>query len=70
MELFSFPFFFSVYFCSIDDCVVRIVFDGYDQFSSALVYAVLESLYPYINAISNAGRTSSFFFSVCLAFRM
>ena len=31
--------------CSIDDCVVRGCSDGCDQYSSALVYLIFESLY-------------------------
>ena len=57
------PLFLSIYFCSAVDCVVCIVFDGCNQFSSALVYVVFESLYRCINAILNAGEFSSSFFS-------
>ena len=62
IELLSFPFFFSVYFCSVNDCVVCIVSNGCNQSSSTFAYVVFESLYRYINAFLRAGE-SSFSFS-------
>ena len=62
-ELFFFPFLFFVYFCSVNDSVVCIAFDGYNQFSSALVFVVFESLYRCINAVLNAAQSSYSFFS-------
>ena len=50
LELFSFPFLFSAYFCSVDDCVVCIVFHGSNQSSSGLVYVVVGSLCRCIDA--------------------
>ena len=50
IELFSFIFLFSGYFCSVDDCVVCIGFYGCNQSSSVLVYVVFEILYRCINS--------------------
>ena len=59
IELFSFPFLFSDYFCSVDPRVVCIVFDGCNQSSSALFNVVFESFHQCINGI----KSSSSFFS-------
>ena len=61
---FSFPFFFSIYFCSVDDRVVCNVFNGCIQFSSAFVLVVLLLLYLRINAALNVGNFPSSFFSL------
>ena len=61
-KLFCFAFLFSSYFRFVAPRVVRIVFGGCNQFSFALFSVVFESLYWCINAIFNAGKSSSPFF--------
>ena len=53
---------FYCYFCSVDPHVVCIVSSHCNQFSSALFYVIYELLYRCINAILNAGKSSSSFF--------
>ena len=63
IELFFFPFLFSGYFCSVDACVDCIVSNHCIQSSFALSYVVFLLLYRCINAILNADKSSSSFFS-------
>ena len=58
---FSFSFFFSGYFYSVDACFVCIVSGRCNQ--SSFLYVVFESLYRYINAILNGSKSPSSFFS-------
>ena len=44
-------------------CLICFVPDGYNQSFSTLNYVIFESLYRFINAILNAGKSSSSFFS-------
>ena len=56
-------------YCSIDACIVSVVYGRCNQSFSALFYTIFESLYRCINAIFNAGvASSSFFFKhiVCI----
>ena len=70
IQLFFFPFLFSGYFCSVDECVVNIVSVGCNQSFFALFYVVFELLYRCIDGIFNAGESCSSFFSwhiqICL----
>ena len=59
--LFFFRFLISSYFSSVDLRVFSIVSGGFNLSSSGLFYAVFYSLYWCINAIFNAGNSSSFF---------
>ena len=59
IELFLFPLLFSGYNRSADPRVVDIVFGDSDLSSSALFYVVFELLYRCVNAIFNAGKSSS-----------
>ena len=56
--MFFFPFLFSCYNQSVCFRVVRIVSGGCNQFSFVLFYVVLESLYRWVNAVFNAGKSS------------
>ena len=62
-ELFCFPLLFSGHFRSADPCVVSIVSGGCNQSSSQLFKVVFESLYRHVNAVFNAGKSSSSLFS-------
>ena len=62
IKLFSFPFFFSVYFRSVDAYVVCIVSGGCTLFFSAFIYVIFESLYRFINTIPNVDESSFYFF--------
>ena len=64
-SFFFFPFLFFGYFRSACPFVVSIVPGGCDQSSSAFFYVVFESLYRCINAVFNAGKSSSSFFLAC-----
>ena len=59
IELFFFPLLFSGYCRPTAPHVVRIVFIGYNQSSSALFYVVFESLYRCVNAVFNAASPLS-----------
>ena len=63
VELFSFPFLFSGYFHSINPHVVSIVSGGSNQLSSMFSYLVFKLLYQCVNAVFNASKSSSSFFS-------
>ena len=66
IELFSYPFLFSGYFCSVDACVVCIFSGGNNQSSSVLVYVIFESLYRYINVTwLQANPLPLSFFDIC-----
>ena len=62
IELFFFPLLFPSYCRSADPRVVSIVSGSCNQSSSALFYVVFKSLYRCINAVFNAGKSSSYFF--------
>ena len=61
---FFFPFLFSGYFHSVDLCVVNIVSGGCNQSSSALFYAIFESLYRCVSTVFNDNKSSYSFFSL------
>ena len=63
LSCFSFHFLFSGHFCSFDPRVISIASGGCNQSSSTLFYVVFESQYRCVNAVFNAGKTSSSFFS-------
>ena len=60
IELFSFPCLFSGYFCAADACFDLIASDGGNKSSSIHGYVIWEVLYRCIDAIFNAGKSSSF----------
>ena len=62
IQLSFFPFLLSNYFYSVDTCVVCIVSGDHNQSFSVLFYVVILSLYRCIDAILNAGKSSSSFF--------
>ena len=63
MELFSFPFLFLSFCHSIIYRVVSIVSDSRNQSSFVLFYEVFESLYGCVNAVFDAGNSTSSRFS-------
>ena len=63
IELFSFPFLFPGYCPFIIYRVVSIVFDGCNQTLFVFFYVVFESLYRSVNAVFDAGKSSSHLFS-------
>ena len=54
---------FSSYFCFLVISVISIVSGGYNLSSSAFFYVVFKLLYWCVNAVFNAGKSSSSFFS-------
>ena len=56
---FFFPFLFSSYCYSIVYRVVSIVSDGCNQSSFVFFYVVFESLYRCVNAVFDAGKSST-----------
>ena len=63
MELFSFPFLFPSFCHSVIYRVVSIVSDGRNQTLFVFFYLIFESLYACVNAVFDAGKFSSSFFS-------
>ena len=63
MELFSFPFLFPSYCHSLIYRIVSIVSDGRNQTFFVFFYVVFESLYGCVNAVFDAGKSSSSLFS-------
>ena len=63
MELFFFPFLFPSYRHFVIYRVVSIVSDSRNQSSFVFFYVVFESLYRCINAVFDAGKSSSSLFS-------
>ena len=63
MELFSSPFLFPSCCHSVIYRVVSIVSDGRNQSSFVFFYVVFESLYRCVNAVFDAGKSSSSLFS-------
>ena len=63
IQLFFFPFLSSGYFRSVDPRVDSIVSCGCNQSSFAFFYVVFKSLYRCVNAVFNACKSSSSFFS-------
>ena len=63
MELFSFPFLFPIFCHSVIFRVVSIVSDGRNQSSFVFFYVVFESLCGCVNAVFDAGKSSSSLFS-------
>ena len=63
MELFFLPFLFPSFYHSVIYRVVSIVSDGRYQSSFVFFYVVFESLYGYVNAVFDAGKSSSSLFS-------
>ena len=63
MGLFSFPFLFPGFCPSVIYRVVSIVSDGRNQSSFVFFYVVFESLYGCVNAVFDAGKSSSSLFS-------
>ena len=63
IELFFFPFLFSVYCRSVTPHVISIVSGSCNQSSSRILYVVFKSLYRCVNAVFNTGKSSSSFFS-------
>ena len=61
IELFFFPFLFPCYYHSVVHRVVSFDTDGCNQFF-VFFDLVFESLYRYVNAFFNAGKSSSFLF--------
>ena len=60
MELFSFPFLFPSYCHSVVHRVISIVSDGCNETSIVFLYIIFELLYWCVNAVFNAGKSSSF----------
>ena len=63
IELFFLPFLFPSCCNSIIYRVIRIVSDGWNQSSFIFFYVVFEPLYQCVNAVFNAGKSSSSLFS-------
>ena len=63
MKLFSFPFLFPSYCHSVINRVVSIVSEGRNHSSFVFFYVVFELLYGCVNAVFDAGKSSSSHFS-------
>ena len=63
MKLFSFPFLFPSFCYSVIYRVVSIVSDGRNESFFVFFYVVFESLYGCVNAVFDAGKSSSYLFS-------
>ena len=68
LSFFFYAFLFSSHFLSIDPRFVSIVSGGCNKSFSALVYVVFESLHRGVNAVFNASKFSSSFFSSSSSF--